>query len=78
MVGEGNDGTADVGEKLDDVIRAGLCAKTAADAFPRIDVSYAVFNADGVLWADLCAVSQTDAAEGTAPAAAVKHMRRLA
>ena len=78
MVGADDDDAPDVREELDEVIRAGLGAKPAADAFTRIDVRYSVLDADGVLRADLRAVSEAEAAEGAHPLAAVKHLRGAA
>jgi len=56
------------------MVGASLSAKAAADALSCINVSNAVFNADGVMRADLLAITKAHAAVGAMPSAAVKHV----
>lgn len=74
MVGAYDYDASDVGEQLYKVIRAGLCAETAAEAFSGIYVRYTVFYADGVLRTDGFTITEADASEGAFAAAAVKHL----
>jgi len=63
---------------LDNVIGAGLSAKSAADAGIRINVSNAVLNIDSILGANLSAVAETHASEGAGSLAAEQDLGSLA
>ena len=70
----GNYHPGNIREKLNDMVRTGLCAKSASNAFSGIDVGYAVFNADSILRADGGAVAKAEASVRTHTLAAVKHL----
>ena len=66
------------GNYLDNVVGAGLSAKSAADAGIRINVSNAVLDVDSVLGANLSAIAETHASEGAGTLAAEEYLGSLA
>ena len=64
VAGAENESSVDVGHKLDDVMGASLRADAAADAELAVYECNTVFDADGILGASPCAVTETDTTEG--------------
>ena len=63
---------------LDNVVGAGLSAKSAADAGIGINMSNAILNVDSVLGANLSAIAETHASEGAGTLAAEEYLGSLA
>ena len=68
----------DVVHNADYSSRASLCAKSATDAFSRIDMRHSVLDADSLLRTDLDTVAKSDTTVGTFSVAAVHSLYRLA
>lgn len=69
-----NDYARGVGDKMNNRVRAGACAKTAADALSRVDVCNAVNDGDRALGADLHAVTVAKAGIGAELVARVSEV----
>ena len=75
VVGAGDNGLFGFRDERNDMVWAGFCAHTASDAFSGIHAGDAVYDADSVILAFLCAVSTSEAAESTGTFSAIKHFR---
>ena len=71
VVGAGNDHTSGIVDQLDDVIGTFTGADATADTCLRIHLCHAVFDANGILGADLHAVAVAKAGGGTGAVAVV-------
>ena len=73
-----NSDSSSLGNDLDDLVRTGLGAESAADASSGIDMSDTVFDADSVLGTYSSAVTKAETAVGTSALTAKEHFSGLA
>ncbi len=66
------------GDNLDNIVRAGLSTKSAADAGMGINMSNAILNIDSVLGTNLSAVAKAHTSEGAGSLAAKEDLGSLA